>query len=972
MNPVRSYGGYSQLPREAQALQQDPRETTYQPLAEARVIRCAPQFVGYSPASQMAQPCWPPQPEREVGYQVLGPVVDSAVAVQPLVALQAKPMRVARELVRLGETEALPPPVRVAREVGSYVGAVSAVQYLSPGSSNYVVPDPTYVYQQQQQPLEYIEPTQYYMNEQQFTEYMPEIADHAAVAMDELQSTCHVEEVGEEEAAEDYQTADGPSQGNQFMSLLESLEARVDLMAQMQHTRAAIQKRARAIEMMRSQQQLQQQPPSDDTWGADAAHPGEADPYLAGDGIPLDHEANLLQMLQQPLDDATTLLQQEIQQQQQLPLNDRAHLLAMLQQPLGDASAMLEEEIQRQQVEQPQPQPVLGKAQLLRTLQQPLGDAKSMLEQEIHRQTQQQEAQQQQQHHVQQLQQLQQHQQQGQQRTIDSKDATSRLAQENAELWAQFEDQRNIIAQLTGAVEGMRHQLSALAPPGVEAAGVATPPAATSATAAAPTPPLQPAAPIAVPTAASLVEKPLPALAPPTFSPTAVGTEAAVGSEGGPPSYPGSLGVHDFSSLGMAPGSLSAMAGSAAAAATSVSLGDGILPAQGKAGLGGGTASFGGLSRGATNFTSAAVDVDVRAQLKDALTNTQAQYDLEARRLEQQLQEERRRQESSAQQWIQERKQLYAQIGEARAASCDPRTSPVADIVRGGVSGTDRAKSPLQNLFPVGSDMSPFKIGALSDIGEPKGEVANILVSTTQVPRQDPSLGQHTLPSLVPPFSRQTCGVNLTLSEDGYTATRTRGCRQSVVVGSGPLERRSHGWFYEVVVCETVTGWVGGLGIGVTRTPPGQLRRVPDKAWRLPSTCIVGYWGCVFLDGKERRTRWRSDTLSAGARVGLLVTDDGQGDLIIFVDDVPVVRAQGALLAPGADGALPAQRVAEPLYPVVDVFAATRVVSMSQRPTPPLPPWEVDASTLSPPGSPVSLSMRSVRSSTASAMGFGT
>merc|ERR1719359_1506855 len=42
---------------------------------------------------------------------------------------------------------------------------------------------------------------------------------------------------------------------NQFMSLLESLEARVDLMAQMQHTRAAIQKRARAIEDMRVRQQ---------------------------------------------------------------------------------------------------------------------------------------------------------------------------------------------------------------------------------------------------------------------------------------------------------------------------------------------------------------------------------------------------------------------------------------------------------------------------------------------------------------------------------------------------------------------------------------------------------------------------------------------------------------------------------------------------------------------------------------------
>lgn len=41
-------------------------------------------------------------------------------------------------------------------------------------------------------------------------------------------------------------------------------------------------------------------------------------------------------------------------------------------------------------------------------------------------------------------------------------------------------------------------------------------------------------------------------------------------------------------------------------------------------------------------------------------------------------------------------------------------------------------------------------------------------------------------PRLVMPFSRD-CGMNLEISQDGYRASRIRGCRQSVAVGSAPL-----------------------------------------------------------------------------------------------------------------------------------------------------------------------------------------
>eukprot|EP00439_Symbiodinium_sp_Y106_P042126 s6859_g5.t1 len=177
-------------------------------------------------------------------------------------------------------------------------------------------------------------------------------------------------------------------------------------------------------------------------------------------------------------------------------------------------------------------------------------------------------------------------------------------------------------------------------------------------------------------------------------------------------------------------------------------------------------------------------------------------------------------------------------------------------------------------------------------------------------------------PSVLLPFCPKASGINLEISEDGYTATRFRGCRQSVAVGTGPVPLQEHGRYFEVTVEDTVPGWVGGLGIGVTSSTPQGLKRVPDKAWRIPKTMIIGYWGCVFLDGCEQRTAWRADSLHPGARVGFLVTRGG--DLLIFVDGEAVVRV---------DGAVESQK--EPLYPVVDVFAATRVVSMTPSARPP-------------------------------------
>lgn len=167
-----------------------------------------------------------------------------------------------------------------------------------------------------------------------------------------------------------------------------------------------------------------------------------------------------------------------------------------------------------------------------------------------------------------------------------------------------------------------------------------------------------------------------------------------------------------------------------------------------------------------------------------------------------------------------------------------------------------------------------------------------------------------------PRFSATCCGRNIELSEDGCLATRTRGSRQSAVFGQRALPKQENGWSYEIVVRETMEGWVGGLGLGVTTMCPAHLESVPDKAWRLPETSIVGYWGCAFVDGKESKISWRSDTLSPGQRVAVLVTDEG--DLKILVDRTVVASVSGAVK----------MTTETKLYPVLDIFAATVAVEL--------------------------------------------
>jgi len=172
------------------------------------------------------------------------------------------------------------------------------------------------------------------------------------------------------------------------------------------------------------------------------------------------------------------------------------------------------------------------------------------------------------------------------------------------------------------------------------------------------------------------------------------------------------------------------------------------------------------------------------------------------------------------------------------------------------------------------------------------------------------------------------------LSEDGYTARRGDGCFQGVMLGSDPLERQAGGLYFEVRIsgASDLDATIGGLAIGVTHTAPEELVEAPGKAEDIPLTFAVGYAGSVYLNGCERQVSWNPEHLQISQRVGLLITDDGRGDLVIFEDSKAVVRISGVALR---DGGL----LAGPLYPLVDLFGATSSVTLVPRASPPSQRW---------------------------------
>lgn len=358
-------------------------------------------------------------------------------------------------------------------------------------------------------------------------------------------------------------------------------------------------------------------------------------------------------------------------------------------------------------------------------------------------------------------------------------------------------------------------------------------------------------------------------------------------------------------------------------------------------------------------------DTRVNVQLQDALQSAQIKNQ-ECQWLRQQLASEQQSIQSAAQDRIDERERLRYELGVAREALTRELTREVEREVE--KEYTQNIENVIEDDFSflqTAPDTGDAELVALKDqlteqtlkldemrrrlscsngtetaSAETAYDIGLKTLNSTALPSalSEPRTEPHSLASTlsephtdVAPFSRLKMGTNLSLSDDGFTASRTRGCRQSVVIGSAPLKQGPYGWYFEVEIRETVAGWVGGLGIGVTQTnSEEQLRRMPDKAWRMPRTYMAGYWGRVFCAGREYQTAWKPEELGVGARVGLLVTV--RGDLLVFVGGSQVVWME-------ADIAVHEGTSSNAVFPVVDVFAATSSVTLRPHAQPPPPPW---------------------------------
>ena len=111
---------------------------------------------------------------------------------------------------------------------------------------------------------------------------------------------------------------------------------------------------------------------------------------------------------------------------------------------------------------------------------------------------------------------------------------------------------------------------------------------------------------------------------------------------------------------------------------------------------------------------------------------------------------------------LETRVDLMSQMQETRNAISQMPTSPPSPYP------SPQKSSPVGDLLDITQKMSP----EYPDFSE---------LSTNLHP------ADWVAPRLVMPFTRDLCGTNLQISEEGYRAARIRGCRQSVAIGSAPL-----------------------------------------------------------------------------------------------------------------------------------------------------------------------------------------
>lgn len=143
----------------------------------------------------------------------------------------------------------------------------------------------------------------------------------------------------------------------------------------------------------------------------------------------------------------------------------------------------------------------------------------------------------------------------------------------------------------------------------------------------------------------------------------------------------------------------------------------------------------------------------------------------------------------------------------------------------------------------------------------------------------------------------------------GGASARRHAEQPCVLVGDRPLA--GSGFAITIDEVRTPEGSLdGGLGIGVVATPPPAA--LPERAWRVPKSCVVGYWGALYVDERPQAITWKSSTLKVGDQVEFHIV---HAEVLVVVNGEVVVQE-------GVPG-LPA-----PAVPVVDLFHHVAAVTL--------------------------------------------
>lgn len=163
-------------------------------------------------------------------------------------------------------------------------------------------------------------------------------------------------------------------------------------------------------------------------------------------------------------------------------------------------------------------------------------------------------------------------------------------------------------------------------------------------------------------------------------------------------------------------------------------------------------------------------------------------------------------------------------------------------------------------------------------------------------------------------WSKTRC-FNIQIGKDSLSARRqtlgtSGGC---LVFGNGrmPLYKGAHlllkGYYsvFKIHAMDTARLPKGGgtpgqglaLAVGISRLSPAEPRlsgsTCPLYGYEVPGSVVVGYGAHLIDEGKWYKQPWDTNTLQIGDKVGLFVSQEG--DLVIFHNDVQVLRVQTSL-----------------------------------------------------------------------------